>query len=234
MPFTCTHLDQVRDGEPRTPDGCEECLQSGDSWVHLRLCLTCGHVGCCDASPNRHATKHFHATKHPIIASFEPDEDWAWCYVDELMMEVPVPQAAPQVADDARAARGRGPGGLLGRLLSAPFSRNYVVGVVDDRAAGERAAGALRDSGFAADDVVVQTGAQLDEKMRTRDLGTLILQSTTEEAVICRDYNEAARAGAVVSAYTADSGEVERARRALEGAGAHSLLHFGTLTITEL
>lgn len=78
----CTHLNQIRDVEPLTPDGCEECIESGSFWVHLRLCLTCGHVGCCDASPNRHATKHFHSTKHPIVQSFEPGEEWRWCYVD--------------------------------------------------------------------------------------------------------------------------------------------------------
>lgn len=87
MPTTCTHVDQIRDVEPRTPEGCEECLKTGDPWVHLRLCLTCGHVGCCDASPNKHATKHFHTSQHPIIASFEPGEDWLWCYVDELVVE---------------------------------------------------------------------------------------------------------------------------------------------------
>jgi uncharacterized UBP type Zn finger protein len=63
--------------------GCKECLESGDGWVHLRLCLTCGHVGCCDSSPNRHATRHFHATRHPVIRSYEPGESWGWCYVDE-------------------------------------------------------------------------------------------------------------------------------------------------------
>lgn len=83
---TCTHLDQIRDVEPRTPDGCEECLKSGDSWVHLRECLVCGHIGCCDSSPNTHATKHFRATEHPIIKSFEPGEDWRWCFVDEAMV----------------------------------------------------------------------------------------------------------------------------------------------------
>ena len=80
----CTHLDQIRDVPPRTPDGCEECLQTGDEWVDLRLCRECGHVGCCDSSPNKHATKHFHATRHPIVRSFEPGEDWSWCYVDEM------------------------------------------------------------------------------------------------------------------------------------------------------
>ncbi len=89
---TCTHLDRVRNVAARTPEGCEECLESGSDWVHLRLCLECGHVGCCDSSPNRHATKHFHATKHPIIRSFQPGEDWGWCYMDELMIE-PAPAA---------------------------------------------------------------------------------------------------------------------------------------------
>jgi uncharacterized UBP type Zn finger protein len=83
----CTHLDQIADVEPRTPEGCGECLKVGDAWVHLRLCLTCGEVNCCDSSPNQHATKHFHASGHPLIQSFEPDEDWIWCYVDELAME---------------------------------------------------------------------------------------------------------------------------------------------------
>lgn len=82
----CSHLDQVHDVTPRA-DGCEECLKSGDSWVHLRECMTCGHIGCCDSSPNQHATKHFGQTRHPIIKSFEPGENWLWCYEDELMIE---------------------------------------------------------------------------------------------------------------------------------------------------
>ena len=93
MATQCTHLDQVRDVTPRTPEGCEECLKMGARWVHLRLCLEGGHVGCCDSSPNRHATKHFHQTHHPIIRSFEPGEDWGFCYVDDLMFE---PAPAPQ------------------------------------------------------------------------------------------------------------------------------------------
>ena len=83
MAEQCTHLDQIRDVTARTPQGCEECLKMGDDWVHLRLCLECGHVGCCDSSKNKHATKHFHATKHPIMRSFEPGEDWGWCYIDQ-------------------------------------------------------------------------------------------------------------------------------------------------------
>jgi uncharacterized UBP type Zn finger protein len=81
------HLKDVQDVRPRTPDGCEECLQSGSWWVHLRLCLICGHVGCCDQSPNKHATKHFHQTQDPLMQSYESREDWGWCYVDELFLE---------------------------------------------------------------------------------------------------------------------------------------------------
>ncbi len=86
MANDCTHLDQIRDVVPRTT-GCEECLQTGDRWVHLRLCLVCGHVGCCDSSKNKHATKHFHATHHPIMRSAEPREAWGWCYVDQVWLE---------------------------------------------------------------------------------------------------------------------------------------------------
>lgn len=81
--MACSHLGSIAAVEPSTRDGCEDCLAVGSSWVHLRLCHTCGHVGCCDSSPNRHATAHFHATDHPVIQSFEPGERWAWCYVDE-------------------------------------------------------------------------------------------------------------------------------------------------------
>jgi hypothetical protein len=81
----CSHTSQIKDVEP-SAQGCEDCLRTGDTWVHLRECLICGHVGCCDQSPNRHATKHFHATEHPIIRSLEPGEDWRWCYVDEVLV----------------------------------------------------------------------------------------------------------------------------------------------------
>jgi Zn-finger in ubiquitin-hydrolases and other protein len=83
----CTHLDHVHVTElPEAVDGCEECLATGGEWLHLRICLECGHVGCCDDSPNRHATAHAHAAEHPLIRSLEPGEDWCWCYVDELGM----------------------------------------------------------------------------------------------------------------------------------------------------
>ena len=87
MATQCMHLDQIREVNPRTPDSCEECLETGGRWVHLRLCRTCGHVGCCDQSPGKHATKHFHQSDHPIIRSFEPGEDWGWCYVGQVWLE---------------------------------------------------------------------------------------------------------------------------------------------------
>ena len=87
MNIICTHIDRISHVEPLTPDGCEECLASSSRWVHLRLCLSCGHVGCCDSSPKKHATKHFHRTKHPIVRSFEPGEDWRWCYVDKVRVQ---------------------------------------------------------------------------------------------------------------------------------------------------
>ena len=84
----CPHMtDDLEYPQPNTPNGCEECLAMGARWVHLRLCLECGHVGCCDSSPNRHASKHFHKTKHPLVASYEPGEAWMWCYVDEVFFE---------------------------------------------------------------------------------------------------------------------------------------------------
>ena len=90
----CSHLGQVHDVQPRTPDGCEECLRSGSWWVHLRLCLSCGHVGCCDDSPNKHASRHYGESHDPIMQSFEPGEDWGWCFVDELFLEpAPLPAA---------------------------------------------------------------------------------------------------------------------------------------------
>jgi uncharacterized UBP type Zn finger protein len=80
----CSHLDQIRvSALPGRIEGCEDCLKIGGRWVHLRMCSTCGHIGCCDNSPGRHATAHFHATSHPIIRSAEPGEAWSWCYVDE-------------------------------------------------------------------------------------------------------------------------------------------------------
>ena len=78
----CTHRDQIRDVTP-SGEGCQECLAMGDTWVTLRMCKVCGNVGCCDSSKNTHATKHFQATQHPIMISFEPGEDWMWCFIDQ-------------------------------------------------------------------------------------------------------------------------------------------------------
>jgi hypothetical protein len=87
MATTCDHLDEVGDVSPSST-GCDDCLRIGGRWVHLRMCMVCGHVGCCDQSPNRHATAHFHEVGHPLIQSYEPGEDWWYCYVDDLMFTV--------------------------------------------------------------------------------------------------------------------------------------------------
>ena len=81
----CAHVALIQEVTP-SAQGCEDCLKIGDTWVHLRICKICGHVGCCDNSKNKHATRHFHDTGHPIIQSFEPGETWMWCYVDQTMV----------------------------------------------------------------------------------------------------------------------------------------------------
>ena len=86
MDADCSHLDQVQDVTPNSK-GCEECLKLGDTWMHLRLCTICGHVGCCDSSKNKHATKHYHQTGHPVIASAEAGESWLYCYPDDAVVE---------------------------------------------------------------------------------------------------------------------------------------------------
>ncbi len=95
MASTCSHLELAREVTP-SADGCEQCLRDGGRWVHLRLCAVCGHVGCCDSSPGRHATAHWHAQRgHPLIRSFEPGENWWWCYEDEVMFDVEGAPPAP-------------------------------------------------------------------------------------------------------------------------------------------
>jgi hypothetical protein len=87
MSTICTHTDSIKVTKlPENIAGCEECLAIGGTWVHLRMCQTCGQIGCCDSSPNRHATAHARASGHPIIRSAEPGENWSWCYVDEVMV----------------------------------------------------------------------------------------------------------------------------------------------------
>jgi uncharacterized UBP type Zn finger protein len=95
----CPHVAGIRGVTPGT-DGCEDCLRTGDAWVHLRLCMSCGHVGCCDSSRNRHARRHFEASGHPIVRSFEPGEEWGWCYVDEVTI-----RKLPAPATSARTPR---------------------------------------------------------------------------------------------------------------------------------
>jgi uncharacterized UBP type Zn finger protein len=94
----CTHLDQVQLTQlPESTEGCEDCLAVGDSWLHLRICLTCGKVGCCDDSPNRHASGHARESGHPLIRSLEPHEDWSWCFLDELAIVIPGVRGSTQI-----------------------------------------------------------------------------------------------------------------------------------------
>jgi uncharacterized UBP type Zn finger protein len=96
--ITCSHLDHVRITElPESVDGCEDCLAVGSKWLHLRICLECGHVGCCDDSPNRHATAHAQSVQHPLIRSLEPGEDWSWCFADQVAMMIPAVQGTTQI-----------------------------------------------------------------------------------------------------------------------------------------
>ena len=94
----CTHLDSIEITElPESVAGCEECLAAGGVWCHLRICLTCGHVGCCDSSPGRHATAHAQSSAHPIMRSVQPGEDWSWCFVDEVAMVIPGIEGEPSI-----------------------------------------------------------------------------------------------------------------------------------------
>ena len=87
---SCSHLDQVQITElPASVDGCEDCLRDGGKWLHLRICLTCGHIGCCDSSPARHASRHANAESHPLIRSLEPGEEWSYCFIDDAGMLIP-------------------------------------------------------------------------------------------------------------------------------------------------
>jgi uncharacterized UBP type Zn finger protein len=95
---SCSHLGHVRITElPASVAGCEDCLQAGDPWFHLRICLECGKVGCCDSSPNRHASAHAEASGHPIMRSIQPDEEWSWCFPDQLAMIIPEVHGRPEI-----------------------------------------------------------------------------------------------------------------------------------------
>jgi uncharacterized UBP type Zn finger protein len=95
---TCTHLDQVRVTRlPDSVEGCEDCLATGGEWLHLRICLECGKVGCCDDSPNRHASAHARGSGHPLIRSLEPGEEWSWCFVDDVALSIPAVQGETRI-----------------------------------------------------------------------------------------------------------------------------------------
>ena len=139
MAKNCIHLDQIQAVTPRT-DGCEECLQTGNEWVHLRLCLTCGHVGCCDDSNNRHATAHFHSTGHPVIESLERGENWRWCYVDDVLVASEIDEAespayeSENVMPDNVQSPFTAPNG---RMLSARQSQSLVGDISANPRIGE-------------------------------------------------------------------------------------------------
>lgn len=94
MPDICAHLETLHEVQP-SDQGCHECLQQGGRWVHLRMCQSCGHIGCCDNSPGRHATGHYRETEHPLIQSFEPGEEWFWCYPENIAFEIPGADPSP-------------------------------------------------------------------------------------------------------------------------------------------
>ena len=117
MNTKCTHLNLIHEVTP-SADGCEECCAVKDTWVHLRICQTCGYVGCCDSSKNKHATKHFHATTHPVVKSFEPGEDWFWDYRARSYVDGPdlAPPEAHPPSQPAPGPEGRVPAGWQQQL----------------------------------------------------------------------------------------------------------------------
>lgn len=90
----CDHIRKAGEAAPRTPDGCEECLGTGQRWVQLRLCRSCGHVGCCDSSAGKHATRHYRETGHPVMRAYRAGSEWSWCYVDEVMSQLEAGEGA--------------------------------------------------------------------------------------------------------------------------------------------
>jgi diadenylate cyclase len=134
MAGKCTHIEQTEAVPPRT-DGCEECLLTGDEWLHLRLCISCGHVGCCDDSKNKHATAHFNATQHPVIESLEPGEGWRWCYVDEILMppeadfvDAPFEERRDMMRDFSESTTGSTPGRTPTARLPLPLAGDTSTG----------------------------------------------------------------------------------------------------------
>jgi diadenylate cyclase len=139
---TCNHLDQIRAVTPRT-NGCEECVQTGDQWVHLRLCLFCGHVGCCDDSRNKHATAHFHSTRHPIIESLEPDEGWRWCYVDEILFPSEI-DGADAPAGESENVMPDNNGSPVGAINDTTSAASHSLPLVGDISVNGRGGGMFK------------------------------------------------------------------------------------------
>ena len=131
----CSHMDQIRDVE-KVSEGCAKCIEMGDSWVHLRMCKTCGHVGCCDNSKNKHGTAHYHETDHPIIQSVEPGESWMWCFADGRQVSLPEPPPPDDPAptdsgsgDESPPTSGTSPDSIIRRylLLAGPYTLSASV-----------------------------------------------------------------------------------------------------------
>ena len=135
MAKTCTHLDQIRAVSPRA-DGCEECLRIGDDWVHLRLCLTCGQVGCCDDSKNKHATAHFHSTRHPVIESLEPGEGWRWCYIDRILLSSRDEETGVPAGESKNVMLNDRPSAIAGTNNAQPSIRQSLPLIGDTSANG--------------------------------------------------------------------------------------------------
>jgi diadenylate cyclase len=138
MKGNCTHIDEIRAVTVRSErtEGCEECLRAGDDWVHLRLCLACGHVGCCDDSKNKHATAHFHSTGHPLIESREPGEGWRWCYVDEVLLPAGIDERGVTAADRGKVMPDDGSrANVLNVLNNTPLPVRQPLPLVGDTSA---------------------------------------------------------------------------------------------------
>jgi hypothetical protein len=185
---------------------------------------------------------HFHATQHPIVEPFLSDEHWRWCYVDQVFVEsssaetidtAEKPEYSTDSPEEGPPAAHR-PGGLLSRLIGSLHRHNYLVGVIDDQGSATRGARALEIYGFAAEDVFLELGSEISERIQHPDFEDLAREATREEGSICRQYDELARGGAVLSVHTPTHEDVRRACHIMTAYGAHSLLHFGDWEISEV
>jgi diadenylate cyclase len=138
----CAHTDQIKAVRPRS-DGCEECLKAGDDWVQLRLCLTCGHIGCCDDSRNKHATAHFNETRHPLIETLEPDESWRWCYVDQVLLSADDYEAGGSSGETKIVMTDETPRGNSGISKAAPSLRPALP-LIGDASANRASSGMFK------------------------------------------------------------------------------------------